>query len=135
FAARSERARRLLLDHRSAATQRRTPRRFPGAVRVAPACVQRPAPGRPQRAGAGVAPPKRASRATPARAGRGTPGPGCRTEGAVMRLVAGRRAVAATTPPAPPSASERFTAALRAQSLPLLCLAAAVLLWCVGFAC
>ncbi|WP_182359215.1 hypothetical protein [Tomitella gaofuii] len=41
----------------------------------------------------------------------------------------------AAQPPGPESTPGRAAAALRAQARPLLCLAAAVLLWCVGFAC
>lgn len=53
-----------------------------------------------------------------------------------MLMVAARRAGAAQPPgPRSPKAGAEAGAALCAQALPLLCLAAAVLLWCVGFAC
>ncbi len=50
-------------------------------------------------------------------------------------LMAAKRRAAAAAPPGPRGAAGRAAAALRAQAMPLLCLAAAVLLWCVGFAC
>ncbi len=50
-------------------------------------------------------------------------------------LMVDKRRAGAATPPGPRSTPDGIVPALRTQAMPLLCLAAAVLLWCVGFAC